>query len=179
MKRSRLVGLWCVGSMSLSAFLLSGCGQDDPQPRFAAQTTPAVGESASPAPSESVVPDDETPEEFIRRWNKLDHAMHNTGETEDFSAVSSKCEPCMDVADRVAAYYAAGGSVEWAGREITGIQRLGRGAFDVRFESAPVRVKKSADQAAERLEGGPGRMRFVLEKRDGFFRMTHLAALPL
>lgn len=143
--------------------LLAGCS-DDPEP------TPKMPEptSSSPSPTEpaSEEPEAETPEEFIRRWVETNTRMQNSGEVTEYSALSSKCRPCLQTAERVERIYADGGFVKTDGWIIEDVidksSTTGNPVLDLRIDSSPTTFREKAGAATQKLPGGDIVMRVRL-----------------
>ena len=154
-----------VAALVGAAFLLAGCS-GDPEPRF----TP----TASPSESETTAePQAQTPEEFIEEWVALQRDMQNTGDTEEFLAVSQGCESCEDAARLIDQFYAAGGFVETDGRTVLGIRTVQRNrVYEVRVRSAPTRYKETASSPLKSFPGGFTTYRVTLQQRGDQWILT-------
>lgn len=170
MKRHALT-LWLAGT----ALALSACGGDDPEPEFTAEP------SSSPSPTASATPvaEQETPEEFIRRWNEIDRRMQNTGDTSDYLANTKGCDVCEDIAARAESLHNSGGFLRWEGRKITRIEHMGHLVYDVWFEAAPTQFREGRRGEITHLDGGPAKNRYILSRSPSGFKMTHMAQRPL
>jgi hypothetical protein len=146
-----LASLACCGLLALA-----GCSDDsssagpDPSP---------TAESSSPSPSPTDTQDSETPEEFVRAWVDLSNEMQNSGETENYRAISSRCRPCIAVADQVESYFAAGGHVRTDGWDIRTIEISAAGPKDqvtatVDVDVAPTEYLEAAGGDVKHLDGG-------------------------
>lgn len=164
----------------LTPLLLAGCS-DGGEPE--ADPTPKMPETSSttPSPSETETVEEESPEEFIRRWVEVSNAMQNSGEIEDYMAVSRGCAPCKQVAERVAAAFEAGGFVRTRGITVLSVtDRSGGGSqpvLDVRVDSAPTQIKETASGPVQRLPGGKVIYRFRLSKSMPW-RLVMLTQVP-
>ena len=142
-------------ALALSAALLgvTGCSQDDPEPE--AENRPTETETSLAAV------EDESPEEFIRRWNDVQNEMQK-GDTEAWRSLTPDCSACQKTADRVDAAYDAGGYVRTDGRRILTITKsFSRGnnhQYEVEVESSPTTFRLSRDAQEETLEGGKLRL---------------------
>jgi len=119
---------------------------------------PVSASSGSPSAGETEAADDETPEEFVRRWVEVDREMQNTGDTQEFRSISRNCVPCKGLADQVDRIYAAGGYVRTDGFTI---RRLVVGPtqgyqIEVRIwvDSAPTELVEVDGGEIQHLEGG-------------------------
>ncbi|WP_110241001.1 hypothetical protein [Nocardioides gilvus] len=118
-----------------SAMLLTGCGGDEPEPKLAPE----------PSATPSVVAKEETAEEFIRRWAELEREMQNTGETEEYRAITKGCESCGRLADRVEKIYAGGGFVNTKGGTVDRVEALDATQHLVWMNNAPTTYRDSKD----------------------------------
>lgn len=145
--------------------LLAGC-TDEPEPKM---PDPTPSSSApSPSPSESETAEVESAEEFIRRWVAVNTEMQNSGSVDEYASLSSKCNACIETAERVRKIYANGGFVRtegWMLQKVT--DRSGpRGGpiLDLRIDSAPTTLKESSDAAEDSYPGGNIVMRARLSR---------------
>lgn len=142
----------CALAPLLLGLALSGCQEAEPTPKM-----PETAASSA-TPTETPSAEQESPEDFIRRWVALDKEMQNTGKTRDYMQVSSSCAPCAEVAERVEGIFHAGGYVRTKGWVILGIKdrspAVGPKVFDLRVRSTPTTYKESAESAERTLSGG-------------------------
>lgn len=132
--------------------LLAGCSQDVPTPQFQDPTPSAT-------PTASQAPERESARDFIRRWAEAEAEMENTGQTEEYRALSTGCRACADLADLVEKYYRAGGYVHWDGWDIRSVTRRGRSddpSYLVKVVSAPTTYATRAGGDAKSFPGGKG-----------------------
>jgi hypothetical protein len=84
--------------------------------------------------------------------------MQNTGETDDYLAISEGCRPCRDIASRVQGMFASGGYVKTDGwsidRVIDRSGSTGGKVLDLRVTSAPTVLKESRTAKEQTLPGG-------------------------
>ncbi|QCC78266.1 hypothetical protein [Nocardioides daphniae] len=132
-RTSTLRPLLSAGLLSL-ALLLTGCAKDEPKPKF-----------EEPAASPTPTPVEETAEEFLERWARLDREMQNTGETEEYRAITPGCKACIAYADRVDKIYAAGGEIVAEGKTIQGSSALGTSQVLVSARIGPPSTEKAPD----------------------------------
>jgi hypothetical protein len=166
-----LIALCCLLSL-----LLSGCS-DSSSSLSSADPPPHTPSSSSPAPSPTEEP--ETPEEFVRRWVDADNEMQNTGETAKYRKLSSLCRPCIEVADQVERYYAAGGYVKTEGWTIKSLSTEGSAKSQlVRLAvvSTPTEVVEAKGKPVIRLEGGEGTYLLSLKARGPSWVLDDLEA---
>jgi hypothetical protein len=139
------------------ALALAGCS-DDSSSSAGPDPSPSVSSSeSSPSPTET--DDAETPEAFVRRWVDVDREMQNSGHTGEYRRLSSKCRPCLEVADQVEGYYAAGGYVKtdgWTIRSSKTSRSPGSASVTIKVTSSPTEYVESAGGKVQHLEGGEG-----------------------
>ncbi|MBS2936565.1 hypothetical protein KDN32_02275 [Nocardioides sp. J2M5] len=157
----------------IAPLVLAGCSDGDPE----AEPTPKMPEtsSSSPTPTESETVEAESAEDFIRRWAATEAKMENTGETAEYRQLSADCEACVDLADLVEKWYAAGGFIEWDGWRVLEIKESSSRSSDfmVRVRSSPTRYKESARGPVKTFDGGPGAHRLVLRREGASWVVTH------
>ena len=160
--------------------LLAGCSEDEPEPKM--PDPPPTSLEPSPSPTETETPEVESAEDFIRRWVAADREMQNTGEIGDYAELSSKCETCMAVAERVEGIYSAGGFVRTDGLQVLRLTDQssagGRRILDVTVRSTPTVLKESAGADEQRLSGGTLTYRMRLTRRApwSLVELTQLAS---
>jgi hypothetical protein len=146
-----------------SLLALAGCSDDSssagPDP------TPSAS-SAEPSPSPTETDDAETPEEFVRRWVDVDRKMQNSGDTDEYRRLSSKCRPCLEVAKQVEGYYSAGGYVKTDGWTSKTSRSSGATSVTIEVTSSPTEYVESAGGKVQRLEGGEGSYILSLQPTD-------------
>jgi hypothetical protein len=107
-----------VTALLTAVLLLGGCSDDEPEaaplPIRSPLPTPP---SRSPDPGETVR-EVKTPQEFIRLLNEIETETINTGDTEEYRAITQGCEPCKKTADRIEGFYAKGGYAKTKGSRI-------------------------------------------------------------
>jgi len=167
-----LAALACCGVLSLSACNGdSSSSADPPSPSPTASTS-----SVEPSPTE----DPESPEEFVRRWVDVDREMQNSGDTTEYRQLSAKCRPCLEVADQVEGYYAAGGYVKTDGWSIVSAKTARShktASVTIQVLSAPTEVVESEGAQVRRLEGGEGTYLLSLLVADTTWVVTDLEAV--
>ena len=138
------------------SLLLVGCS-DDPEPKM---PDPPATSSATPTeePTETETPEAESAEDFIRRWVEVNTAMQNSGATDEYKALSTRCQPCQQTASRIEDIYSSGGFVKTDGWTIDRIRdRSGSGSkpvYDLEISSSPTTFRSSQDGKVEKLKGG-------------------------
>ncbi len=164
------------GSLSvlvcLLALLLGACAEDDPEPKIAGPATPSA------SPSESTIGSaQETPEEFIRRWAEAERVMLNTGETEEYAAITGPCKSCGMLAKDITDYYAAGGYVRWDGYTVRRIKPIKDGYYEVSVVGAPTDYRTSSSAKVQHLTGGKSVYRVRVVQREGQHVLADLVEL--
>ena len=144
--------------------IVAGCSDPEPTPKIP-DPTPT---SSTPSPTDSETPDEETAEEFVRRWVDVNTKMQATGDASEYVALSSKCKPCRATADRVESIYADGGFVETQGWLVDRvIDRTGGGGspvLDLEITSTPTKYRETAEGPTKELDGGQIVMRVRLNR---------------
>lgn len=158
--------------------LLAGCTDEpEPTPKMPDPTT----SSSTPTPTETETPEAESAEDFIRRWVAVNTDMQNTGDVDEYLALSRQCEPCLQTAERIRQMYANGGFVRTEGwmvrRIIDRSGATGGPVLDLRIESSPTEFKERAGAKTESLPGGDIVMRVRLS-RDAPWHVVRLTQVP-
>lgn len=158
--------------------LLAGCSDD---PERTPKMPDPTSSSPTPSPTESEEPEAESPEEFIRRWVEANTRMQNSGEVEEYSALSSKCRPCLQTARRVEQIYANGGFVKtggWiVGKVIDRSGATGNPVLDLEIESSPTTFRERAGVDTQKLPGGDIVMRVRLSS-SAPWQVVRLTQVP-
>lgn len=176
-----------LAALSLAAALLAATtacsGDDPPEGDGSPSASPATSPSAS-SPTASTTadpPQRESAKAFIRRWNQADIEMQRTGDSGPYRQLTHGCKPCDSLADRVDAFYAAGGWIRWDGRTMGRItkyeSRFGRPTWQVPTNSAATRYTESADGPVRKLTGGHNIMLVTLGRVKGKWRVYDIAQL--
>ena len=157
--------------LSSVVLTLAACGEDEPEPTVEnrpseAETTPAAVK-------------DESPEEFIRRWFEVSKEMQNTGDTDEYRAMSAQCSYCQDTATLIEGYYAAGGHVAFEGDRIKSIRPYGKseGQFVVKTQTLPTEYATAKGAEVQRFEGGMDRYLVTLEKMSEGWKVLDMTSL--
>jgi len=136
-------------AVALSSVVLSlaACSEDEPGPKAAEEPT-AV--ETTPAAEQ------ETPEEFIRRWFKASEDMQNTGDTAEYLAMAPECPSCKKLANRVTEYYADGGWIKFKGSTLGTIENYENteNRFLVPVDSGSTEYRTSKTAQTESFQGG-------------------------
>ncbi len=155
--------------------VLGACGGGDDS-----VADPPISSSPSSS-SPTSAPHRETPEHFIRRWTQAEKKMENTGQTDEYLALSRRCAACQKLARTIRTYYSAGGFVKWGGWRILSIQvhakRLHATTYAVRNRSLPTTYKKSAGAPIQHFSGGITIELLQLERDQGAWNLTYKAEL--
>ncbi|QCW51047.1 hypothetical protein FE634_12705 [Nocardioides dongxiaopingii] len=173
---------------ALALALCLGACTDDPEPKVedppSSSSTPSVDPVTSATPTSeptSEPPADETPEEFVRRWQRELDAMQNSGDPETFLAMTRSCVSCNDLAEGIQSYYADGGYVNFAGTRLISIRSTG-GTDGVRQFEVARRVGNTeyvtaSGEAPQSLEGGRDTITITVAKEDDAWVVTRYAIL--
>ncbi|WP_210649199.1 hypothetical protein [Nocardioides sp. SYSU D00065] len=159
----------------VAPLLLAGCTDEaEPTPKMPDPTT----SSPASTPTETETAEQESPEEFIRRWVKAGDEMQVTGATEEYDRMAPRCEPCQAFVDNVRKVYADGGSAEFAGSRVVSMVRRGSSppTYDV-TKVLPETIIKSGDGRTETLPGGRTTIRVTLGLTKGVWTVTHFGIL--
>lgn len=156
----------------LVGLALAGCQEAEPSPKMPATS------AASPTPTETETAEQESPEEFIRRWVAASNEMQITGRTSDYSEISASCQACRRFVERVDEVYAAGGYAEFDGATITKLVRVGKRppTFDV-SQTVPRTVIHHADGRVEEFPAGSTTIRVSLGRARGTWVVNHFGVL--
>lgn len=159
----------------LLAGLLAGCGSEESD----AAPQPKLPEPTSSSPEPSATPEEESPEDFIRRWQAASDDMQANGETSEFRSLSKGCVACADFAETVESIYEEGGSIEFAGSKIVSVQRL-QGqppTLEMRLGVPETRIFRSGSASPEVMPGNEMGLRVTLGRVDGSWVVTHYGIL--
>lgn len=161
-----------LAALAAGALLLGGCASEEPTPKFA----------DAPSASPSAVEQEETAEEFIRRWAREQTEMQK-GDTSEYRRIAGDCEPCMVSADLVDEYYGAGGYIDTRGIEILAIEpdavSKGTRTYTVKVEVAPTEYKERADGSIQSMPGGRSTYSVVLTRAaDQNWKFANFLKVP-
>lgn len=153
--------------------VLAGCNggetEDEPHDPWTVEvssqsptaTSPSATETTGPAPSE------ETAKQFIRRWLRTSARMQNTGEVDDYQALTTDdCDACQRLVDRVTKYYAAGGWIETEGLQALSISHDGGMQWTVEVRGTDSRYLEREGDDVQVLPGGEATLVVYLARRD-------------
>lgn len=165
----RVVAAFAVCS---SLAVTAGCAEDEPEPRMPEQTSSAP----SPTPAEtSDEPEQESAEDFIRRWVEVGDEMQVTGETAKFLAISRGCADCAAIADYVTRIYDRGGSVEFPGSEVSRLERTGdERSFELDLKTPETLILSASGAVDEKLPQGVGKYLISISKRHGQWNVANM-----
>ncbi|RYB92477.1 hypothetical protein EUA06_05880 [Nocardioides glacieisoli] len=158
--------------------LLAGCSDPEPILPDPPTTSPSP---TTPSPTDSETPEQESAEDFIRRWADENQRMFVTGDTERFLSLGPDCDDCKRIAETVDGIYDGGGSVEWDGWKILNLAPRGApsaNAFRFVVRSAPTRYRETANGPWKQLEGGRGVQLIVLKPVDSSWQVLESKELP-
>ncbi len=151
--------------------LLGGCSEDpEPTPKMPDPTTSSATPTAT-ASETPETPEEETAEDFIRRWQAAGDQMQVTGETSAYLGLSPRCTACKSLAENVDEIYRGGGRVEFDGTKIVSLKRVGARppTYDVGLELPKTVIYRGADDQPESLPSGGMTIRVTLEEgQDGW-----------
>lgn len=157
--------------------LLAGCSEEEPEPKMP-DPLPSSS-SSSPSPTAEPTPEQESPEEFIRRWAVVLRKMQTTGEVAEFLALSPDCASCRETADRVQEIYKGGGEIQWGGWTAIRIAPYGDGTDEYRAQvrSAPTRYRESPSGVWQTIRGGQVTRLLALERSGDSWVMANTTEL--
>lgn len=145
-----------------SAMLLTGCASEEPEPKF-----------AEPSASPSVVKKEETAEEFIRRWAKVEQEMQNTGETEEYRAITRGCPSCNSLADKMEEIYRDGGWVKSGEIEVRRVREESPGQYLVRLHVSPTTHRLTESGPDGGFPGGKDLVQLNLERTPSGWNLSY------
>lgn len=156
--------------------LLAGCSEGEAEPKM---PDPSPSSSSS-TPTAEPTAEQETPEEFIRRWQKAALDAQNEGDTSEYRSMGPNCRPCSDFADQVDRIYADGGSVKLASLRVVSVEGAGADAdqFKLVRVLGPTRVLDAAGQQKQSFAGGREVLSVFLEKRNDAWRVRNFLRTP-
>jgi hypothetical protein len=169
-----------VALVALPLLFASSCrGADPVKPKpFETPTNPT-----SSAPTPTSTPQAESAEDFIRHFIRAQNDMQSTGVTSAYRALTSGCDSCDAIADRVEGIYGAGGWVRTKGWTVTLVQApvtLAPGSLRIDYviSSAPTKYKERANQSVRSLPGAEGiEKRTEIKRTATGWNVTYLAEL--
>jgi len=163
-----------VAALAPVFLLIAGCGGEEPVPRMPESTA-----GSAPSATQSSPAARESPEEFIRRWQKAVDEAQLSGDTSSLRALTPKCNPCAEFADHVDSVYTRGGWIRTDGATVIKVRRVSADppTFDVTIRSGPTKLRESTDSKPRRLAGGTGTLRMILGGGPGSWIVSHYAVL--
>ncbi|WP_181309488.1 hypothetical protein [Nocardioides campestrisoli] len=173
-RRPRTAARASLALLASVALSLGGCGQDAPEPKVA-DPTPV---SQTPSETASTTTDGETPEAFIQRWMNASTDMQNSGDATEYRSITRSCDPCSKLADKIEAYYAAGGYVQFGGTEVLQTRELADLVFKVVVKDKPTKYKSSADAAVANFAGGRNSYEVTLTRDADGYLLDDFWVLP-
>ncbi|QBX56063.1 hypothetical protein EXE58_11715 [Nocardioides seonyuensis] len=152
----------------LLGLALAGCQEAEPSPKMPSTS------AATPTPTETATAEQETPEEFIRRWQAASDKMQVSGETAEYSNMSPQCKPCQDFVETVRSVYRAGGHAEFDGSTITKLVRVEDEVptFEL-TKTVPETVVYDAKGETRTFPPGKATISITLAKRQGEWVVAH------
>ena len=169
----RVVAAFVVCSVLVA---LAGCAEGEPEPKMPEPTSSA----SSPTPVEtSDEPEQESAEDFIRRWVEVGDQMQVTGSVAEYAAITPKCDACQAFVRNVEQVYARGGFAEFAGSEFVRITRAGAEppTFDVTKRLPKTVIHHGDSRQPQVLAAGTTTLRVTLNQADGVWTVTHFGIL--
>jgi hypothetical protein len=136
-----------------SLTLLVGCS-DDPEPKPKMPETTSSSPTPTPTETETVA-EQESPEDFIRRWQAATLTAQNEGDTSAYREFGPKCEPCSDFADQVDQIYADGGAVQLGSLRVLSVKSAGgANQYELTRVLGRTRVLDAQGQEQQSIAGG-------------------------
>lgn len=161
--------------VALPLLFTSGCGNDPIKPK--PFETPMA--STSPTPTQPVTPQAESPEQFIRRWQRLSNEMQTSGDTTRYRAVNLNCSSCERFADQIDSIYRDGGYVHTRGGTVQRVRRVGgprdRPQLRATVRSSPTSYLAVKGGDVESLPGGRNTYLITLKIKSGEWFVTDYA----
>ncbi len=152
-------------AVSVPLFLAGCTDEAEPTPKIPDPTT----SSSTPSPTETETPEAESPEEFVRRWVEVGDEMQASGDVSEFRKLSRNCQACAQVADQVESIYASGGSIDFAGTQVSLLERIASDPptfhLDLKTPETIIRTKDGA--VDQRLPKGTGMYLVTLNGKPG------------
>lgn len=155
--------------------LVAGCSQDDPEPKMP-DTSPS---SSSSTPTAEPTKEQESPEEFVRRWQAAGDEMQQTGQTSEYLEMSLGCQACKKLATTVREVYDGGGRIEFAGSRIVSLERSGQRppTFDIGLRVPRTVIHGGSDSLPESYPAGEMRIRVTLKAAGDSWVTAHYGVL--
>lgn len=154
--------------------LLAGCSDEaQPTPKMPDPTT----SSSTPSPTESETPQAESAEDFVRRWQALGDEMQQTGKVNEFKAISRGCQACDGLIRTVQEIYGDGGSIDFAGSEITMLKQVGDSppTFHLDMKTPKTTVRDAQGAVKDEYPAGTGKYVVTLAVQGQGWRVAHYA----
>ena len=161
-------------ALALSSVVLSlaACSDDEPGPKAAEEPT---------AVETTPVAEQETPEEFIRRWNDVLNSMQE-GDTGEWRSMTPECDGCARSADFIDEVYANGGYVKTDGRRVLSVKETSADesglVFSVRTKSAPTELRRSSTAPIERMDGGTAELQVRIKQDAATWKFVDMWQVP-
>lgn len=166
---------------ALLAWTLTACS-DDPEPIVEPTPSPTSTAPTEPtSPPTSEPPERESAEQFIRRWQGVSFEMQNTGNVDNYLAMTRSCGSCEALAQGVSEIYADGGYVDNARGAVSSIERAGKVddvfiyEFDLR--TRPSQIVDREGEVETELSGGQARFQINLEMQGDTWIVTRISRL--
>lgn len=149
---------------------LAACQESTPQPSSGPTGAPTVAESravAVPGPDTEPEPEQESPEQFIRRYMAVSDQAQVSGNFVEYKkVVTSDCESCANYMRLVKKVYASGGSVQFDGTQILRFVDSPEGGtwFDFDFRVGDAIVVDEHGREVNRYPAGESRTAVHLQR---------------
>ena len=146
-----------------------GACSGDPEPII--EPTPSATAPASPTsePTPTADPEPESAKAFLQRWQLSAYDMQDSGDVDNYLAMTSSCTSCVALAEGVEEIYAQGGSIKTTGGQVSGIERVGKVDRTFIYEyvttSGASKVFDRSGRVEDRYTGGTSRFQVNLERR--------------
>ncbi len=178
-------------ALTLTLALTVASCSNEPEPKFAdptttpgTPTTPGTSSTSSTPTAEPTTndpPKNETPEEFIRRFQRAAFDMQNSGESASFREMTSNCLSCDDFADRVDKIYEDGGQIAIAQNSTKKIRVLTTvdsvTVMEYELHATPTVISDRSGAVVERYPGGVDRFQLNIRRRSGHWLVLRLNRL--
>ncbi len=168
----------------LLAVALTAC-TDEPEPKFADPTTSSAPTTSArpsePTETSSPPPRKESPQDFIRRFQRASFEMQNSGDSSIYRSLSSNCESCDALAGRVDDIYEAGGRIQIDRSSVRAMRVTARvdGVVILEYELhvSPTIITDSSGTVTKRFTGGVSKFQVNVRRESGSWAMSRVSRL--
>ena len=150
---------------------LTGCGDDDPEPKI--QPTETV------QPTETESPEPESVEAFLDLWADTETRMLNSGETGPYREITEGCAACTSAADDMERIYSNGGFVKTKGVSIDRVEHLNGTNYLVWGYGNVTTYKERAGGKLRTIPAGRIHYRLSVDQGADGFNVSFLVNRPL